>query len=212
MRLYEVIKAFIDIDGEIKTIGQIITVADNREDKLISGGYIIPIPSLIAESFLKQINDKLGINTDLWKEPTKSVLSYCNATYKHIHNPGYCLPADGTVTTVTSSATAGVFGDFVDVVGANVIEVAFDIHWLTITDTSANGVYVIELHRLDGAGASVELLCQVPTSRTDNFTRVGEAFTQIPVQPPNSRIGARVLKSTSGAGSVSFIAHYHDYE
>ena len=35
---------------------------------------------------------------------------------------------------------------------------------------------------------------------------------QMNVIPENSRIGALVRKGSSGAGNISFIIHYHDYE
>ena len=83
MKLYEVIKAFTDVDDKIKTVGMIIEVADNREDKLISQGYIVPLPTALAESFLKQIRD-LGIEIlskfeDVFKEQ-ESVPVALNAT------------------------------------------------------------------------------------------------------------------------------------
>ena len=83
MKLYEVIKAFTDVDNKIKTIGMIIEVADNREDKLISQGYIVPLPTALAESFLKQIKD-IGIEIsaklkDVFKEQ-ESVPVTLNAT------------------------------------------------------------------------------------------------------------------------------------
>ncbi len=159
---------------------------------------------------LWQIVKDLGKSTDLWTFH-QTLLGYSNSSYKHIHNPGYCTPSDGTAKSVTSSATAGTFGNYVDVVTAGQINRAFDIHWLSVTDMDT-GLYIIELHRLDGAGASEELLCQVPASRTDNFSRVGEVYTQIPVQPADARIGARCLRSTAGAGTVQFVAHYHDYQ
>lgn len=163
----------------------------------------------------KRLNPTLleltGRETDNWTHD-QTLLGYSNQSYKHVHNPGYITPDDGSVIQVTSSATAGAFGAFVDVIAANQIDRAFDIHWLSITDISGLGVYVIELHRLDGTGASEELLSQIPATRTNNFVRGGEVTTQIPVQPPNARVGARMLRDNTGAETIDFIAHYHDYE
>ena len=160
---------------------------------------------------LADIDNTPGESTDLWTM-TPTVMGFSNATYKHIHNPGYCIPADGTVRQVTSNATVNTFGAFIDVVPAGGIAVPFDIHWISITNIEDNGVYIVELHRLDGDGASEALLCQVPVSRNTNFVRGGEVFTQIPVQHAGARIGARMLRSIAGAKYIEFIAHYHDYQ
>ena len=157
------------------------------------------------------VNDKIGVSADLWTV-TPTVMGFNNASYKHVHNHGYCIPSDGAVRRVTSSATANTFGAFIDVVPAGAIDRAFDIHWISITDVEDNGVYIVELHRLDGDGASEALLCQVPVSRNTNFVRGGEVFTQIPVQHAGARIGARMLRSIAGAKYIEFIAHYHDYQ
>lgn len=160
---------------------------------------------------LWQIVKDIGSSTDLWTTNT-TLMGFSNATYKHIHNPGYVTPADGTTKRVTSDATVSTFGAYVDAIAANAINRPFDIHWVSVTDIEDNGVYILELHRLDGAGASVALLCQVPISRNNNFVRGGEVFTQIPVQPANARIGARVLRGTAGAKYIDFVVHYHDYQ
>ncbi len=160
---------------------------------------------------LSKVLKLLGVHTDSWGHD-RTLLGYASDTYKHIHNPGLLTPANGSVITVTTDGTAQTFGSFVDVIEANQLNRAFDIHWLSITDIQSNGVYVVELHRLDGDGLSVALLSQVAVSRADNFSRVGEVYTQIPVQHANARVGVRALKNGSGASFVKFVAHYHDYQ
>lgn len=213
MDLYEVIKAFTDIDGEVKAIGRIIEVADNRVDKLIGGGYIVPIPRVIVESLLKTINGKLGIDTDIWNRD-KTVLGYTNATYKHIHNPSYVYPNDCTLVSAITSATENTFGDFVELVPENGITVPFDIHWANIQDIDSNGTYIVELHEVSNADLQVseEYLGSFSISRQDNFTRSFQVYTQIPVVSANKRIGVRAKKSGEGAGTISFNTMYHDYE
>jgi hypothetical protein len=158
------------------------------------------------------IKGKIGENTQLWGNASKTLLGYSNAAYKHIHNPGHIYPADGTTITVTTSATEKTFGNFVDLIPKNTINKAFDIHWISITNINVNGVYVLELHKLDDDGNSEGLLSQVPCVRADNFSKVGEVICQIPVQAPNTRVGIRALKGTDGTGNVSIISHYHNYE
>jgi hypothetical protein len=213
MNLYEVIKAFTDIDGEIKTVGMIIEVASNRVDKLISQGYVIPVPRETIDSLLKTINGKLGENTQLWGHETKTVLGYNNAAYKHIHNPSYVWPDDCTLVSAVSSATADTFGDFVELIGEGDIDRAFDIHWANIENITENGVYIVELHEVSNADLQVseKYLGLFSVSRRDNFTRSFTKYTQIPVVSSNKRIGARVKKSGAGAGTVVFNVEFHDY-
>ena len=228
MKLFEVIKEFIDIDNQVKTVGMIITVANNRVSKLISQGYIVPLPSIIAESFLKQIrdigiqilaetnetNDKLGENTDFWGGSTKTALAYSNSAYKHIHNPSYVYPDDCTLVNAITSATVDIFGEFAELVPENGIPVNFDIHWANIQDINANGTYIVEIHEVSNADLQVseKYLGGFSVSRQNNFTRSFQVYTQIPVVHANTRIGIRAKKGDAGAGTVSLNVSYHDYE
>ena len=213
MDLFEVIKAFEDIDGEIKAIGRIIEVSNNRVDKLVSGGYIVPIPRIIAESLLKLINGKLGSDTDFWNGH-RSILGYNNSAYKHIHNPSYVYPNDCTLVDAVTSATENTFGDFAELIPANGITESFDIHWANIASISANGTYVVEMHEVsnDDLQESIRYLGSFSISRLDNFSRSFSKYTQIPVVEENKRIGVRAKKRGAGAGTISFNVEYHDYE
>ena len=160
------------------------------------------------------IQDKIGDRTDIWGvNDIYSVLSYANAAYQHIHMPGYVWPADGTVITATTDATAGTFGAFAEVVPVDGIEAPFDTHWVTITNISDNGVYVCELHVVDDTDLqdSIKYLTAFSVARQDNFTRSSQVSVQMPPVPPGARVAARVLNNQAGAHSISFNIHYHEY-
>jgi hypothetical protein len=158
-------------------------------------------------------DDKLGENTQLWGNATKTVLGYSNATYKHIHNPSYVFPSDCTLKSAVSDAVANTFGDFVELVPENGIDRAFDIHWANVQDISADGTYIVELHEVSNADLQIseKYLGAFSVSRTGAFTRSFSKYTQIPVVEANKRIGVRAKKSGAGAGNVVFNVSYHDY-
>jgi hypothetical protein len=163
--------------------------------------------------YIKDIITSIGNNTDLWGNGSNNILGYSNAAYKHIHNPSYVYPSDCSLKTGTTSATADTFGDFVELVPANDITVAFDIHWANITDISADGTFLVELHEVsnDDLQVSEKYLGAFSVTRTGAFTRSFAKYTQISVVGANKRVGFRVKKSNAGAASVSFNVEYHDY-
>ena len=241
--MYIVAKQFRDVDGQVKVEGQIIEIESFRAPKLISQGYIVPVSKETIQSLLQIINsttkgndskldnldvnllavagvvtdtnsNKLGDNDQLWGNASKTVLGYSNATYKHIHNPSYVFPADCSLVSPVSSATADTFGDFVELVPENGITVAFDIHWANIQDISGNGTFIVELHEVSNADLQVseKFLGSFSVSRQSAFTRSFQVYTQIPVVPANKRIGTRVKNSNASAETISFNVMYHDYE
>ena len=165
----------------------------------------------LIKDLLNVVNQKIGSITDIYSV-NESLFGFQNAFYKHIHNPGFVYPADGTNINVVTSATEKTFGSFVELVPANTITVAFDTHWANIAEISANGTYVVEFWLVDEELAPVKYLTAFSITRGDNFTKLGEAFIQVPVIHANSRIAARALKGTAGAGTISLNIHYHTYE
>ena len=163
---------------------------------------------LVSESI-----DLIGEETQLWGSPSKTVLGYSNSAYKHIHNPSYVYPADCTLVSAVTSATANTFGVFAQLVAAGGITVAFDIHWANVQDINQDGTYIIELHEVSNADLQVseKFLGSFSVSRQSAFTRSFQVYTQIPVVDANKRIGVRAKKGSSTAGTISFNVSYHDY-
>jgi hypothetical protein len=147
LKLYEVIKAFTDVDGKIKTVGMIITVADNREDKLISQGYIVPLPTALAESYLKQIRD-IGLDiladtngikavTDNIPQGITNILENVEGAALNSKTRNY-----GAITVAFDPLTNGAIG----------------VHKLLEVDGVVRIRFLIECTvDLAGAGATVEL-------------------------------------------------------
>ena len=162
--------------------------------------------------YIKDIITSLGDSTQLWGA-NNTVLGYANSTYKHIHNPSYVYPADCSLVTPISSATANTFGDFVELVGTGGITVAFDIHWANVQNISGNGTFLVEIHEVSDADLQVseKYLGAFTVSRSGVFTVSFQVYTQIPVVSANKRIGVRVKQSNASDESVSFNVVYHNY-
>ena len=162
--------------------------------------------------WLKDLYNRLGKPTDIWNF-SNTLLGYSNVTYKHIHNSTYVYPANCTLVSPTTSATANTFGAFVELVPTNGITVAFDIHWANIADIGGNGDFIVEFHEVSNADLQVseKYLGALPVSRQSTFTRSFHVYIQIPVVAANKRVGVRVKQSNAAADSVSFNVVYHDY-
>ena len=163
--------------------------------------------------YIKDIITSIGNNTDLWGNGGNNILGYSNATYKHIHNPSYVHPADCSLVSPTTSATANTFGDFVELFATNEINVGFDVHWANIADISGNGTFIVEFHQVsdDDLQVSEGYLGAFSVIRNTNFTRSFAKYSQIPVVGANKRVGVRVKQNNASAQSVSFNVEYHDY-
>ena len=161
---------------------------------------------------LHRLLQNTGSSTDLWTQ-TKTLLGFSNASYQHIHMPAKVYPTLAPDAEVTTSATANTLGDAVQLIPADEIATPFDIHWLNISDMSANGTYEIVLYIAADAGLTdLTEIGRVRVTRTANITSSDNTFIQVPVIPASSRIATKAACTESGAKTVKFSVHYHGYE
>jgi len=153
------------------------------------------------------VNDKIGEPTDFAAHET--VLGYNNSLYQHAHQPAKCYPtlADGVV--VAGGAGAWALGNFVEVIPANAINKAFDIHYINVEAASANDVYEIVLYS-GLLGAEVEI-GRARTYKTAAIAGANSVQVQVPAQLANTRVSAKVA-SSSGGDSLTVSTFYHTYE
>ena len=174
--------------------------------KIIKGG------NQILETS-QEASDKLGVATDLWGVPDKTVLAYANAAYQHIHMPGYIWPNDCTLVSCLTSATENTFGDFVQLVPKNGIVAPYDCHWVTVSDITANGVYIVEFHLVsDDPMVTQGYLTAFSAARVSAFSRSTQVSVQMPAIAGGRRVAAKAKKSGAGEGTIRFNIHYHEYE
>jgi hypothetical protein len=131
------VEQFNDIIEAAESVGDAITV--NTE--LLN----VPIPNNTDN---ETIRDLIGnkLDSSMINTATATMLSYLKASYYHAHGENIVYPQDGTFfKTVTSDATAYTHGAKVEIIPANAVDKAFDLHWAEIEDVSDVGDYELKL-------------------------------------------------------------------
>lgn len=130
---------------------------------------------------------------------------------EHIHNPSKVYPTLGAGATINTDVAAWTLGAFVEIVPLNTITSDFDIHYVSIEDISANGVYELVLYSdADGVGGG-----EVEVGRV-RFVQSGvqSATLNTPMLTPlidaNAQIKAK-LASDSGGDNATISIFYHTY-
>lgn len=142
-----------------------------------------------------------------------SLLRYAKAAYLHAHGAGIKYPkysvSGAYFKTVTSAAGAGVHGTKVEIIPANGVAVAFDLHWLELTGISAVGEYEVKLWKgLSGAEVEIGAYCY---ARSSNFAREGSKAILIKQQAANERISISIACSATGGKTTRFAVEGHTY-
>lgn len=155
-----------------------------------------------------------GIRSDFVHVPfvpnSESVLAYLQTGYYHVHGASFVYPDKAAPVTLTSAAAAWAeTGNIIEIIPANTITKAFDLHWASLSAISAELDGIIDLY--SGAiGAEVKIGA-VDVSRTANFAREAAAPVQIPQQPANTRISGKFSDSTTSARTVRIKLYGHVY-
>ena len=191
---------FMDLKLDLNIIGNLyqnsekvdfLTIENNLEDILID---------------TDSIKNKIGTETDIATD--KTVLGYSNSMYQHIHNPSECYPSLADGITVNAGAGSWQLGNFFQIIPSNIINNAFDIHWVNFEKVSENDVYELILY--SGLVGQEVKIGSVRTYKTSAVSGANNVPIQIPPQPPNSRISAK-LASSKGGNNVTISVFYHIY-
>ena len=141
----------------------------------------------------------------------QSILAHLNTSYYHIHGKSFCRPDHANSVLLTAGSGAwDLTGSITEVIPENSLDLhAFDLHWINISDISANGQIQIDIYS-GNAGEEV-LIGSTRANRNSVFTTEGPKRIQIPQQLKNTRISCRLSDSTAGALTcrVSFEGHYY---
>jgi hypothetical protein len=139
-----------------------------------------------------------------------SIMAYTVTGYQHVHQSAKVYPTLANAVTVTSaSGSWAALGTPTEVIPANTITKAFDLHWLILSDISSVAQY--ELVVYGGPGGSETEIARASFSRSANFAQEGNVPIQIPQQAGNTRISAALSDSTAGTESVGVKFYYHQY-
>ena len=161
------------------------------------------------------IQDVLGNKTDYvtvpYSEGDNSVMAFLLTGYYHVHGQSWVYPVYANAVTLTSGSGAwNTGGSITEVIPASTLTTAaFDIHWINISNVSANAQYVVDIYA-GGAGSEV-LIGRTRGFRTSTFTTSQAKRIQIPQQPAGTRISCKLSDSSAGTitADVSFEGHYY---
>ncbi len=163
-----------------------------------------PIPSTDSANN-NTVADVVGNKSDTYAGD--SIFSHVHIMLEHGHSPSQVYPTLAAGTTVVSSAVAWTLGNFVIVVPASTVGLPFDIHYVSIEDLSANGVYELVLYY--GAG-------DTECGRV-RFTKnaVQDGTMNVPMQtiliPADSIIKAKLATDNAVANTADISLFYHTY-
>lgn len=153
------------------------------------------------------IDAKLGATTDFASHQT--LLGYQNSLYQHVHKPAKVYPSLAAGVTLTGAANPYVLGAIAEIIPANTITNAFDIHWINVEAASATDVYEIVLYK--GAALSEVEIGRVRVHKNSVQSGANNVPIQIPAQAANERISAAIASASGGSDTLTVSVMYHEY-
>jgi len=153
------------------------------------------------------IVDAIGNKEDTYA--SNSLHSKTDLLVKHLHNKAEVYPNNCIPITLTTSATPNTHGTIVEIVPASTINDVFDIHWVTLSDISANGNYELRLYT--GASGSEVELTNKSFFRNSNFIQEGNLSAMSDSILPGTRISASIKGSNAAANTCAIRLEYHTY-
>jgi len=210
------------VNGEV--IGKSVNIITIVEPALDDGGSAPPDPPAqewvnqvlmaLSEidvdgqlSKLEAILSRIGNSTDYWSA-YKTVLGYANNSYQHTHSQARCYPTLTDGIQLSTGNTSWALGDYTEIIPTGVIPNAYDIHWINFETASSSGIY--EIHLFAGDPGQETLLAQVRTTRDNNQYGISSVPIQMPIQPPNARLSARIASSSANR-NITLSVYYHMY-
>lgn len=144
-----------------------------------------------------------------------SVIGHLKAGYYHVHDSAKLYPTgDAThgadpITLTSGSGEAWLHGAKAQIIAADAIATAFDIHWVLISEISAVDDYELRLYA--GAAESETLIATIGFARSSNFSQEGSQPIQIPPQPAGTRISASLACGDGDGATCKVKLYSHSY-
>lgn len=138
-----------------------------------------------------------------------SLYALTHTLEEHAHKEQRVYPRLANPITLTKAL--GVWAAFptpTEIVPASTITEALDIHFVTISNISANGAYDLELYM--GAALSEVFIGAVTFVRTANKDQAALTEQTI-IVPANTRISAAISSSNASADTADIKIEYHTY-
>ena len=136
---------------------------------------------------------------------TSTIAGRVHALAEHAHSIQFVAPDLDDAVSVTADAAAWTLSAaFVEVIAANEINTAFDLHFVSLA-FGANDEYQLNVY------AGEVLIAGVDGERNTNQTRLGDAPVQMPIQPANTQIQVKLACKSTNANSATVKFKGHRY-
>ncbi len=155
----------------------------------------------------KTFIDVIGNKSDTHGGDSLYALSH--TLEEHAHKEQRVYPELANPITLTKAAGAwAAYPAPIEIVPASTITESFDVHFVTISNISANGNYNLNLY--SGGGGSEVFIGAVTFTRTANKDQAALVI-QTPIIPPNTRISGALSSSNAAADTADVKIEYHTY-
>lgn len=182
----------------------LVKIADAAID-VVDGYHDVPTKDTTDNNQMRDVIGNKDDRVTAAGAADTSIYAVLYGLYLHIHKPQKVEPTLADGVTITGSESAWTLGAFAEVIAANKITSAFDIHYVNVEAASANDVYEIVLYAVE-----VEIgRCRF-TKTAARDIQEGVPI-QVPIIAPNTQIKAKVASASGGSDTVTISLCYHEY-
>jgi hypothetical protein len=185
-------------------------MADRYSPGLILAGLQaeLAVPAIDSAANV-DIADVIGNKSDT--HDGTSIKAIVHTLDEHAHKPQKCYPDLANSIQLTTGAAAWADpGSFTEIVPADTITDAYDIHHIVVSNLqNISEEYIVKLYS-GGAGSEVEICCVTPFKDSVQ-TSEGSLETQTPLLPANTRISGKAFNSSTNQRTLNVRLLYHEY-
>lgn len=169
-----------------------------------------PVPAKdIADN--DSMSEVIGNKTD--GHNGSSAMALLHTLEEHEHKPQFVYPDEANSINV---ATSGVAWDiagasYTTIIPDGVITDDFDIHWVVLSNPSANAQYQINIYCDDAIGGPIIFCGSVAFTRITNQVRSFAEPIMMPIAPAGYRVRAKLACSLASVEDVDVKLAYHEY-
>lgn len=170
------------------------------------GGNLLRSAVAATKAVVDAINSVVGTNADTSSDNTIS--GKLAEIFEHMHSSSQIYPklADPVLITKAGGAWAA-YGTPTEVVPVDTITVEFDLHWVVVSDISANGFYTATIYK--GLAGSEIAIAEIAANRNAVQSQEGSIPIATAPIPANTRISVALSSSNAGADTVNVRLMYH---
>ena len=174
--------------------------------KIVDGFHDVPSQDSVDNA---QMRDVIGSKLDT--HDGNSLAAHTHIFNEHFHSAVFLKPNLAGAITLTSDAGAwaAMNATKTEIIPVGGVTSVFDLHFMDISDISANGEYQIELYK-GGIGAEISI-GNFGTGRNAVQSQEGARPIITEMLPANTRISAALSSSNAGANTLTIKLEGHIY-